>query len=227
MTDEDDSDSTTSVNSIEATTQSPSQKDDSSAKQGQPALIVPANASQFFLSIGIFFGVLWVTQSFYQQLTHPSEMQGHERLTAGVLVGMVIGLAVVSLAAALVTFGIRDTSVPAKKLHEALTERVAFALIVASLIAIYAIYRGIERANGSVDVVDVIARLTATITIVAIATCAWLAYKAIWLTFRRLRAGWRGNTLAVALGVAVTGVAFQMGFAIGRLIATGNGFGRT
>jgi hypothetical protein len=201
------------------------------APASAPIIADAKNFPTLLMCLGIFGIIYMIAEHHSHQLVHPAELQGAPRTVAAALAAVVIALVTVSLVAAMTTFFTRNRSRSARNFHSALGERIAFALIVASLLAIFCISS--EPRNIDIDIVDAIGRITAVVTLIAIATCAYLGYKAIWFTLSQLTSGLPGDekripgkVLAVVFLLILTALSIKFGYHIYRLIVEGNGLGK-
>ncbi len=192
-----------------------------------------SNVSPLWYSIAIVAIIVVVTDGQHHDIAHPDSISGVGRVVTGISTGIVAALAAAVLFAALLTFWSRDVIYQVKVFYDALAERISFALIIATLTALISIWEDARDGDSSLDVVDIIARITTVVTAIAIATCIRLAAISIWKSISQLRPspkarpGGRGG-VAVAIFVIVSILAYcsAIGYSIGSLILTGHGFGR-
>ncbi len=158
--------------------------------------------------------------AFHEKIVDPSSMQGVLQDVVGIFFGVVAGLALVTLGCALFTFFAIEKNADIQRFHEAIGRRAVFALILASFIALRSVaYDALQHDDSNIDFIDVISRITTTITIVAIATCVRLSVVgALAVTRGRMRFGGYIFVGAVIL------TSIPAGIGIGMLITGGKGW---
>jgi hypothetical protein len=183
-------------------------------------LIDEDNRFQFALAMAGALFAFFGAQLFYPAIVEPSTVSGVGKYGMAILAAVTTGCALATLASALFTYFASDRRAVVREFHEVLGRRVGYALIIATFIGIRSVVFAVNKQHESVDLVDIVARITAVITVVAIATCVWHASKMLWLCAEEY--GREAAFGVVALNLVYGGV---YGFHVFRMIASGRSWG--
>jgi hypothetical protein len=123
--------------------------------------------------------ILLVTQLHHREILHPSSIDGPWRYVAIVGGTTVIFLTTATVIVGIYTFFAIDRRDEVKRFHDSLGQRLALALLLATLVALQTIVFGTLDTDDQIDVVDMVGRITGVFTLIAISTCVWSALIAL------------------------------------------------